>query len=717
MDAEGGAAAAAEALADPRPAGRTVRRAEVVAALLASGGRWTPALTAVPLDSFDEDPCALDVVVAALARRNAWETACELVEAALLRACSAGGQGLYEAFWTAERLCGEFRSAPARLLPALRTVLAWRGEGPHVHPWVASLPGDAAELIGQLGTDAAPALDALASLAGDAVPPENADRALAALIRLGDDRSPSLLAENLPDRPRALRSAVDHGLPFAPVLLTAIREHLRTSASGENERTAGPPEDGTERFALMLALLRSWGPQAREALPELCDALKGEAPATPPAARTAPERAKSAAVPSQGAPRGRTRTADRTPAQSTLSSRERASAATTADRPLVPEPSRTPAETRTLDDGVLERLAATLAAVCDSETGRRRAEAALRQAVSGGEARTRLGAARALWRLTGDAAPLLAELAVLLGGKATRRSVPLQQNTTAYRDPGGKSPQEGETPRQNTAAAYRESDGKSSREDKAPRQNTVTAYREPSGKSPQEGETPRQNTAAAYQEPEGKSSREDKALRQEAAEACRELGEDARPLLGVLLALLARPKPRRLFWLVDVAVTVWRLTGESEHVLPVLDAALAAPSSAAKAVRAVRELGSAASGLAERVACRLYDLYEVPETVRALVGVCSDGRRPPAGCSPARLIDLLLACAGEARDPSPAFEVIAELGAEHLTEVHRRLLHGYATHEQRVPRKHSPHDIAADGVLRAAARNLLVSIGAEEALP
>ncbi|GAA0945038.1 hypothetical protein [Actinocorallia libanotica] len=592
MDAEGGAAVAAEVLADPWAGGRALWRVEAVAALLASEGRWTPV---APLDSLVGDPGALDVVVAALARRDAWGVACELVEAALLRACSGDGRGLYEAFWAAERLCGEFRAAPGRLLPALSAVLAWRGEGPHVPPWTASLPGDAAELIGSLGTDAAPARDALVVLAGDASSPANADRALAALIRLGDDRGTSLLAADLPCRPLALRSAVEHGLPFSSVLLPAVRERLRVasepSADGSERPAPTGPEREAERF--LLALLRSWGPEAHEAVPELCGLL--ERKALPDAAARTEQR--------------------QTPVAGGASAPEKKRVRADTD-----DVTKRPAAISVSDGGALEQVCATLAAIGDSSDGREQVKAVLRRVVAGGEARARLAASRALWRLTGDALPVLAEAAVLLSEKGARA---------------------------------------------------------------------------------------DKALRPDAAEACRELGEEARPLLPVLLRLLARPKPRRLPWLVDVAVAVWRLTGETEHVRPVLDAALAAPDSGPKAVRAVRELGPAAASLAEHVAHRLYDLYELPETVRALIRVCSDAWQLPEGCSPIRLIDLLLTNAGEARDPLPAFEVITEVGVAHLTEVHRRLLHRYATQDQRVPRKHSSPDIAADTALRAASQALL----------
>lgn len=555
------AATAAKVLAYPAAGARAARRSRAVSALLASEGSWTPALTGVLLDSLVEDPSVLDAVIAVLARRNAREPACGLAEAALLHACSHGGTGLYEAFWAAVRLCEDFRSAPARLLPALTTVLTWRPEHPCVHPWVASVPGDAAELVGGFGADAAPAANALFTLAHDTASPENADRALAALIRIGDDRAPSLLAEHLPDRPRALRSAAEHGLPLTPALLKTIREHLRTTPKR-------PSDEG--RFVLLLALLRSWGPQAQEAVPELCDVLSAAS------ARKKPDPASPSEVASF-----------------------------------------------VLDDRVPGQLVKTLGVVGGCGDGRERAEAALRRAASGKGARERLEAARALRRLTGDAGPLLGEIEALLGGKGPQ---------------------------------------------------------------------------------------EHRGLRPDAAEACRELGAEARPLLPVLLPLLECPKPRRLLWLVDVAVAVWRLTGEAERVLPVLAAALASPAAAAKAVLAVRELGPAASVLAGPVAGRLYDLPELPETVRTLIRICPAGHPLPEGCSPTRLIDLLLTCAGEARNPAPSFELIAELGVEHLTATHRALLHDYAASDRRVPRRHSPPDIPADDVLRTAARALLARL-------
>ncbi|MEO3782645.1 hypothetical protein ABGB12_04910 [Actinocorallia sp. B10E7] len=503
MDAVEEAAGAAEVLTDPDAERRAVR-------------------AETPPGPLPEGPSPLDPVIASLTRRGEWETACDLVGAVLSRACAGDGTGLYEAFWAAERLCEEFRSAPARLLPALSAVLAWRGTG---HPWVSRLPGNAADLLGRAGqTDAA---DVLADAAGDPALRETADHALTALIRLGDGRSVILLAKDLPGRPRALRAAVEHGLPFDPGLLSALRERLR-------ELPAGGPD--------LFELLRSWGSDAHEAVPELCAAL--------------PEAARPAAD--------------------------------------------------------------ALAAVARSTPELPQAETALRQFVSDGDVRERMAAARALWRLTGDAEPVLAEV----------------------------------------AAAFAT------------------------------GERP---------------------LRHDAAEACRELGEAARPLLPVLHALLTRVKPRRLPWQIDVAVAVWRLTGEAEHVLPALDAALATPASVTKAILAAGELGPAARPLAERIAHHLYDLDELPTTIRTLLRVCPDGGLPP-GCSPPRLLDLLLTHAREARNAAPAFEVIAEVGTRHLTGAHLEHLRACATGERRVSRKHSPPDIAADGALGIAARTLLESV-------
>ena len=508
------AAAAVEILADP-----------------GAGKRTVPVEAVPPPDSLPETPSAPDSVVAALSRRDEWEPACDLVGAVLLRACSGDGTGLYEAFWAAERLCEEFRSASARLLPALTAVLTWRGTGP-VHPWVSRVPGNAADLLGRLGETGA--ADLIAALAAGPSP-ENADHALAALIRFGDGRSASLLAADLPGRPRALRAAVEHGLPFDPGLLSAIRGRLRERAPMPEEE----PSRSLHTELPFLELLRVWGTDAHEAVPELCAVLP---------VRTSP-------------------------------------------------------------------VATALAAVARSTPEQPQAEAALRQLVSDGDAEERLDAARALWRLTDDAGPVLAELH--------------EAFTTG-----------------------------------------------------------------------------DKALRCDAAEICRELREAARPLLPVLLPLLARNKPRRLPWQIDVAVAVWRLTGEAGHALPTLASALSVPATATKAIRAALVLGPAARPLAERVALHLYDLYELPATIRALLRICSDGGLPP-GCSPSALLGLLVFHARETRDPGPAFDVIAELDARNLTEAHLEGLRAYATAERRAPRKHSAPDIAADESLRAAARALL----------
>jgi hypothetical protein len=161
-------------------------------------------------------------------------------------------------------------------------------------------------------------------------------------------------------------------------------------------------------------------------------------------------------------------------------------------------------------------------------------------------------------------------------------------------------------------------------------------------------------------------------------------------------------------WLIDVAVTVWKLTGDTGHALPVLAAALHDTSSVEKVCLAAREMGLAARPLAGDLAHQLHDFSKAPAIVQALLRVCPDGDLP-AECSPRQLADLLLTCAQEAADPRPAFEALAALGPRHLTRAHRKRLRSYATRDRRISRKHSPPDIQADELLRATARDFLES--------
>ncbi|MFF2081598.1 hypothetical protein ACFVXG_43355 [Kitasatospora sp. NPDC058162] len=171
-----------------------------------------------------------------------------------------------EALWAADRACMLSRSAPQRLIPAIAPLAA---------DWAA------AQLLAKLGpaaADAAPVLAELAAQPDD----EAADQALAALVLVAPRAAAPLLARALGRRPRAMQSAAgsyapaDAPFPFDPELFAAVRARLAAKAL---ERPTGcegcgcsTTEDHNDTAGLV-HLLRQWGPQAVEALPELCAVL------------------------------------------------------------------------------------------------------------------------------------------------------------------------------------------------------------------------------------------------------------------------------------------------------------------------------------------------------------------------------------------------------------------------------------------------------------
>ncbi|CAM5604428.1 HEAT repeat domain-containing protein [Streptomyces aurantiogriseus] len=262
LDAARGTAAAVACLGPQAPARL---RVTAVLACLAAGVAWDAAqhqavLGALPADGLvsEFEECEpLQAVVAALLRRDTdedREAAFALLEDAL-RIPARDVRA--EAVWAADHACRVSRSAPARLLPSLLPLL----DDPESAHGVVALLGKVAE---QAGTGAA-ALARLASADGDV-----ADHALAALATAAPDLAVPLLAEHLPQRPRALATASGaraHGkaasipLPYDAALLDAVRQRLAEQGPSGNEPI---------HLALLLA---SWGRQAAPAVPELLDAL------------------------------------------------------------------------------------------------------------------------------------------------------------------------------------------------------------------------------------------------------------------------------------------------------------------------------------------------------------------------------------------------------------------------------------------------------------
>ncbi|SNT47801.1 HEAT repeat domain-containing protein [Actinacidiphila glaucinigra] len=225
---------------------------------------------------------ALESLVTGLHERGdvdaAIDAAIDVAVSALDRAVEAVGAGAdpkesaQEATWAAGCLALRSKTAPARLLPAMLPLLD--------HPDTA---GDVIDAIRDWAVPAPQAVPPLVRLAEGAG--EHADRALAALVRVGAPEAAGLLARHFEDRPRALAAAFDRTmqrppvpLPCAPELLDAVRARLAALTAGAT--TAGPRQSlvagglaAANEPVHLSGVLAGWGPRARAALPELVDAL------------------------------------------------------------------------------------------------------------------------------------------------------------------------------------------------------------------------------------------------------------------------------------------------------------------------------------------------------------------------------------------------------------------------------------------------------------
>jgi hypothetical protein len=214
----------------------------------------------------------------------------DAVPAAVLGALA--GAATVEARWSAacavQTLCKIRRSAPAKLLPLLGPLLA---DGHHgVQLTAARTVRVAGGAAGALVADQLAALAARCAYGDEAERWEPAAEALRALVQLGDPRwrRPLLAAwrtgwvpDNAGDALRGAAVAAD------PELLAAVRARLTRIAESL------PANDECGELAL---LLKSWGPAAAPAVPELLAALEhGSAVASAALAAVGP--AASAALP------------------------------------------------------------------------------------------------------------------------------------------------------------------------------------------------------------------------------------------------------------------------------------------------------------------------------------------------------------------------------------------------------------------------------------
>lgn len=397
--------------------------------LVASGARWTRSLreaaTAWLADGLDpakhnwnhEEP--FPGLLLDLAARGDLAVAVELAVTAIDQARGPGARKA--AIWAAEKLALEYR-VPAL---ALADVLARTAADPE-----AGL--GAISLLRQLGPvpDAADAIFAVADRAG---PERTADEALACLLEWGDLRAPGLLARDLADRPFALRLTSDAfagapgkalTIPFDQELLNAIRALLAARGFDLNPRAGlfgAAPAGLLSRNGLIqvLLVLESWGAAAAAAIPEV-----------------------AALIPDLPLNAGRTLAAIAGPVPAAVTALQNAAA------PDAEAYSRVPAATRLLrltgDNAPLLAItqecltkgsralgtAASAALEVDDPPawlGPALAAAlaqAARPPADGATAlhlETRLTLARALWRVSGDAAPVVASITQVLQPAASDR--------------------------------------------------------------------------------------------------------------------------------------------------------------------------------------------------------------------------------------------------------------------------------------------------------
>ncbi|MFE4533453.1 hypothetical protein ACFRKB_00105 [Streptomyces scopuliridis] len=174
----------------------------------------------------------------------------------------------------------------------------------------------------------------------------------------------------------------------------------------------------------------------------------------------------------------------------------------------------------------------------------------------------------------------------------------------------------------------------------------------------------------------------------QAARATAGLGEDAAVLVPRLRAALGTDEDRvttpRLDADLDIALALWRLTGDPGEALPVIAAVLEAADTewmrwtAINAARAAARLGPAAVALSPALERGLADSERAPSMALALLATGAATRHR------ARLADTLLRCAEGNADPMGALEALAALGPESLTESELHRLARLAERDHRI---------------------------------
>ncbi|UXY26089.1 hypothetical protein [Streptomyces sp. HUAS TT20] len=222
----------------------------------------------------------------------------------------------------------------------------------------------------------------------------------------------------------------------------------------------------------------------------------------------------------------------------------------------------------------------------------------------------------------------------------------------------------------------------------------------------------------------GSALSEQNTARDQCVQAAASLGEQARPLLPHLLALLAEPAETRTDTAavragLAAAAAVWKLTGDQESVLPMVLEGLtwAARPWGHQAANRGAEVAALLGPAAQPTVPHLLPMLDRPDTaaaaVRALVAA-HPGSDRPAGVTLTDLVDRVLPSAAPGaylNSALAALEALAALGPAAFTPAQLGRVQMLADGERRVVGSGSHTEIIHDDMeFRAVARRVLADL-------